>query len=198
MNMMSKTALEIRFKFDLNKALAAMAYIINRLGPTDKVKLMKLLYIADRESFLRLGYPIIGDRPFAMKFGPVPSNCLDVVDGDRWPDERELIFHILSVDNYRVSLTGESPVDLDGGEKAVLDEVMDRYGAMPPFDLVNVTHGFPEYREAYVEYTSKPISYESILRLCGDERHFRMNRPVISTEMAAHMECPFPGDDSDL
>ena len=45
------------------------------------LKLMKLLYLADREGVHQLGYLLSGDRP-AVPHGPVLSMTLNLIDGD--------------------------------------------------------------------------------------------------------------------
>ena len=74
--------MKIQYQFDADKAVAAMVAILRHTGTIDKLKLIKLLYLADRDCFLEYGHPITGDRPVAMPHGPVPSGCLHVLNGD--------------------------------------------------------------------------------------------------------------------
>ena len=88
----------IHFQFDLDKAIEAIACVVRRLGPIDKLRLMKLLYIADRDSFLPNARPITGDELYALPWGPVPSGCLDAVNGELWPAElNDKVFLFLHV-----------------------------------------------------------------------------------------------------
>src|SRR5262249_47985983 len=91
--------MRINFQFDLVKAVQVIAYLASRLGGVEKVKLLKLLYIADREHFLKHGYPITGDRQFAMPWGPVPSACLDALNGQSWPAPDDVFEFLHVVDN---------------------------------------------------------------------------------------------------
>ena len=43
----------------------------------DYIKLIKLLYLADRAALIETGSPITGDRYVSMKFGPVLSNVFE-------------------------------------------------------------------------------------------------------------------------
>ncbi len=189
----------IRFRFNINKAVGAMAHLISALGPIDKAKLMKLLYIADRNAFLRLGKPITGDRQFAMPYGPVPSMCLDLINANV---ESADVFRYIHVSDGQVRLQDNAPVPpaLDADEISVIDDVISTYGSIPTWPLVRQTHSFPEYQEAYVEDTSTQIPYETILKHHGNEDQYRHNRPVVSAKMAAHIDCPFPrtAADADL
>jgi hypothetical protein len=67
------------------------------------------------------------------------------------------------------------------------------------WDLVNHTHQFPEYKEVYVEGTSKTITYESLLRHYKQGDGFRHGRPVVSETTLHHMTFPFVAQsDADL
>ena len=193
--------MEIRFQFDTDKAIQTMGYIVKRLDSVEKVKLMKLVYLADKAHFLRAGYPITGDRLCALPYGPVSSGTLDTLDG--WPNDR--VYDFLHVDDNRVLLRHDPGHDrLTQDEMKTLDEVLRQYGAAEVWRLVRQTHELPEYKEAYAmaeERGSKSaaISYDSILKHAGDEEHYRLGRPVVSAAMMSHMVCPFNvGEDADL
>jgi uncharacterized phage-associated protein len=186
--------MQLKFRFNLDKTVQTIAYILQRVGTTDKVKLTKLLYLADRSHFIRHGYPITGDDQYAMKKGPVPSLTLDALDGD-YPGTAERLFPFIHIDDYRVSLNpGKSPGTnlLSDAERQTLDEIIATHGGKDKWELVNETHLLPEYVQTYVEGTSTRIPYERIASVCGDPDRFRLNRTVISLEAAAHMDCPYP------
>ncbi|WEK18859.1 MAG: Panacea domain-containing protein [Candidatus Pedobacter colombiensis] len=68
----------IQFELDKDKAINAVLYIINRLGPVKYHKLSKILYFAEQEHLKLYGRPITGDQYVAMEYGPVPSYAYDV------------------------------------------------------------------------------------------------------------------------
>ena len=75
----------IYFKFDREKALAALLFISKKLidhlgnqGP-DIHKIFKILYFADQKHLVKYGRFIIGDHYIAMGDGPVPSKMYDMV-----------------------------------------------------------------------------------------------------------------------
>ncbi len=191
--------MRIEFPFNFEKAAGAMAYIVGRLHAVDKVKLMKLLYIADRTHFLTAGHPITGSRQVAMDKGPLPTTCLDVLDG-QWGREPDAVFRFIHLDNYSVTLRDDSATAaLDAVERQTLDKTLASFGSTPTWDLVNQTHRFPEFEAVYVVGTSRTISYESLLRLYGGPERFRFGRPVVTEAMSVAMECPFtPNADADL
>jgi uncharacterized phage-associated protein len=184
----------IRFQFDRQKAIQALVYLLRGLGGSaDKAKLMKLLYIADRDSFLQHGCPITGDDQYAMPYGPVPSAALDLLYGEY--EDSDQMYRYLGVVNSRVAI-GADPGDdrLSPEDKQVLDRVLDQYGGMRTWDLVRRTHEFPEYKECYSEGSSRRIPYETMLRVyeTGDGSRFRLGRPVVPEATMRRMECPFP------
>lgn len=177
-----------------------MAYFVSRLGEVDKVKLMKLIYMADRDHFLRHGYPITGDRLSAMPFGPVSSESLNLLDGE-YGDGRINVFNFIHIADNKVMFRGSPNVSLDESETSVLDDIISEWGRVPTWDVVNATHEFEEYKRTYVEDSSRPIPYELLLEVYGknNENQYRLNRPVISPAMRQHMQCPFiPNSDADL
>jgi uncharacterized phage-associated protein len=73
----------IRFRFNEQKAIAAILYISKLLQSegirVDFHRFFKILYFADSEHLSEYGRPIIGDHYIAMKDGPVPSNIYDIL-----------------------------------------------------------------------------------------------------------------------
>ena len=190
---------EIRFQFDRDKAIQTMAYLVGRLRSVQKVKLMKLVYLADKLHFLSCGYPITGDRQWALPHGPVPSETLDLLNANIWPDP-EAAYKFLHVNDATVTLKQDPGTSLLSSEElATLDEILVRYGDACPWALVEQTHALPEYKEAYAGGIAGPIPYELILRHAGDDRHDRLGRPVASAATVAAMLCPLnAGADADL
>lgn len=185
--------MQITFNFDPEKTLQVLAFFLRKSDAgIDKAKLMKLVYYADRASFIDRGIPMTGDSAYAMKLGPVPSDTLNLVDGELYPIY-EKIYETLQLMNVRVSLV-KDPGDhrLSADEKAELETVWKEHGHKETMSLCYETHRLPEYRETYVEGTSTRIPYERIAQHSGNPQRFRKGRPVISPEMAAAMPSPFP------
>jgi hypothetical protein len=155
---------------------------------------MKLVYLADREHFIRHGVAITGDRQCAMPYGPVPSHTLDLLNGDAWEDG-DYVYQYLHLEDRRVRLRlFPETNELTEMEIQTLDHVIQRNGATETWKLVKQTHRLPEYEEAYVEGTSRPIPYERIAKFSGNPDRFRHNRPVVSQATADRMINPFPPD----
>ncbi|MBW8015056.1 MAG: DUF4065 domain-containing protein [Planctomycetes bacterium] len=71
------------FSFDLEKAIQAVAFLLKQKPQTNcsdnYMRILKLLYFADRESIKETGTPITGDRFVALKYGPTLSRLLNLV-----------------------------------------------------------------------------------------------------------------------
>lgn len=185
--------MQINFRFNPEKALQAVAYFLRKSnGPIDKAKLMKLVYYSDRKQFIASGAPVTGDKQYAMKLGPVPSNTLNLIDGEYYTIN-DAVYNFIQLNNYSVSLFHD-PGDqlLSQEEKATLDSVWIEHGHKDTIPLCYETHRLPEYVDTYVEGTSTLIPYERIAKYSGNPERFRHGRPVISPEMAAAMRSPFP------
>lgn len=71
------------FAFKFDKALQAAAYLLRRetCREMNYMRLLKVLYLADRESIRESGAPITGDKIAAMERGPVLSGVFDLIKG---------------------------------------------------------------------------------------------------------------------
>lgn len=191
--------MRIRFQFHPEKAVQAAGYLLERLGgASDKVRLMKLMYLADRDHFLAQGRPITGDMQYALPHGPCPTCTLNLLAGLD-PDQNDYVFKHITTTKEQFRLEANPGTScLEPSEIEVLDAVLSRYGSLHTWPLRKLTHDLPEYIECEVGSSSALIPYEVILRHHGGPQGFRSNRPVISPQMAAHMLCPFPQSEPDL
>jgi len=72
--------MSVHLPFNERKATEAAARLLKLRGGTmSYMKLIKLLYLADREALLRWGRPISTDRYVSMDRGPVLSHVLNLV-----------------------------------------------------------------------------------------------------------------------
>lgn len=102
----------------------AAKYLIHRYEQEsgslmDEMKLHKLLYFTQRESFVLLGKPMFLDKFEAWKYGPV-MRCLRKAD---WECHAQ---SVLSVDSEYIP---------------VLEDTLRRYAQMDSWTLSNISHG---------------------------------------------------------
>lgn len=126
------------------KTAQMAAYLLRRDGgQMNYTKLMKLLYLADRESMRQTGDSMTHDRFYSMEYGPVLSQTLNMVreaPGAQWG-------RLIEKRGYNVCLTDSARTlnddDLDELSKAnrrILDQLWDQFGPMFWKDVVKWTH----------------------------------------------------------
>ena len=118
------------------------------------MKLIKLLYIADRTSLLRYGKPITMDRWYSMTLGPVLSNVLNLITDPSWVDSTGTWSRFISAplgDREVCLLSPEVPNDrLSNAEEKIISEVFSEYGQYTRWQLVELLHNgqlAPEWKE---------------------------------------------------
>ena len=137
-------------RFNEAKATQAAARLLERRGGRmSYMKLIKLLYLADREALARYGKTISTDTYFSMKLGPVLSQVLDLITEGPNPEIGDTYWtnHISEPEHYEVSLKAVPSGDLlSEAEDEVLDQIFDRYGQMSRWQLVDLVHTLKEWR----------------------------------------------------
>ena len=138
--------------FSVSKTLQVLNYIQKNSGCTDMLSLLKYCFFADRKMLRTFGIPILYDKYFALRFGPVCSQTKNVLlqDFDYLyvnKEDEELIktkITISGMHDMKISDLGDS--SLSKSEKQVLDFVIKTFGAFSPFELVEITHDYPEWK----------------------------------------------------
>jgi uncharacterized phage-associated protein len=156
----------MRFIFNEEKAAEAAAYLLELAGGTmPYIRLIKLLYLADRQSLIETGHPIVGDQVVSMDHGPVLSRVYDLIKGVRHDGPWQ---HFVSRRGYDVRLEQPAPTDgvLSDYERHLLTAVYTRYRDVGTWALIDLLHvELPEWVDP--EGSSVPIEPETILRAGG-------------------------------
>ena len=126
--------------FDVEKTIQAAAYLIKHRGDRENyMRLLKLLYLADRRGMEQKAAPISGDTPYAMERGPVPTRTLDLIKGADPQSARWEQF--IRRDNYDVVLTNDpGNLALSRAEVRVLGAIADEFVNHDEWDLVLWCH----------------------------------------------------------
>jgi uncharacterized phage-associated protein len=154
-------------RFDFLKTLQASAVLLqldaNRMA---YIRLLKLLYIADRELLAETGRTLTGDEAVAMKNGPVLSRVYDLIKGVS-PRSEEWSPFIDRV-HYSVELKQDpGRGKLSKGEIEKLTEVTERFRTMDDWELSEYTHEFPEWKKHHEPGASTPIPWQEMLEAQG-------------------------------
>lgn len=147
----------LKHLFNEQKAAQAAAYFLFRSGkPLSVLKLMKLMYLAERRSFQKFGEPLIGDVLVSMDHGPVLSRTYNHIKGvtrssgkgwDHWIADRAghdlALRHPKSLHSSEKDLPRLSDADL-----GILDEIWKKFGKMNQWKLCDYTHShYPEWKD---------------------------------------------------
>lgn len=143
----------LHFHFDSEKMVQAIAFFASRgVKDLDTMKSAKLLYFADKEHLLKYGRPIIGDRYYVMKDGPIPTaglpqiqDALSKTPKGKHDPRFDEYFRVQRRQQYAEFVATKSP-DLDvfsDSDLEVLADVAERYGGKTAWELRDLAHQDP-------------------------------------------------------
>ena len=166
--------------FREDKATAMTAFFLSKTQDRklNDIKLMKLLYIAERTSLERYATPISYDQFCSMEHGPVLSGTYELLtDKEKTPTWDK---HISPLSLYvfggdqSVSLLEDISWDeiLRQCDVEILDYVWDTFGHMSKWQIKKYCHdNFPEYDERpEAMKTSIGLDLETIFVALGDNQ----------------------------
>lgn len=152
------------WRFNLAKSIQAAAELLRKEahGQMSRLRLIKLLYIADREALKDNGRPITWDKWVAMEHGPVLSRFYDVIKGEEAGSTELAKF--VAQEGHQLALKADPGKDLlSRYEVRKLNELSHRYRNMDAWEIVEETHKFPEWIKNNPGKSSRPIPLEDIL-----------------------------------
>jgi uncharacterized phage-associated protein len=136
------------FRVDIPKTIQAICLLLKAMK-TDRleyISILKLLYIADRESLAERGAPITGDVPIAMKNGPVLSAIYALVNRER-EEDLPLWLSYFHREDYDLEMKADPGTELlSRYEEKKLTDVAERFAKFTWRELVRHTHEFEEWK----------------------------------------------------
>lgn len=173
------------------KAAQTIAFFAMREGGSINVlKVIKLVYLADRESLYLRGHPIQDEPRFSLPHGPVNSTTLDHLNG-AYRENRQVWQAVLkdrADNNVGLANNDLTEADLDmlsKRELAILESVWAKVGHMDGFDLADWTHN-PENVEEWQDPrgSRRPITLERMMAAVGLDHHSERAREHTSLQNA--------------
>jgi len=158
----------MRYHFDEIKTTQIASLLLSQNdGKMNYMKLIKLLYLIDREALLKWGFPLTCDRYVSMDKGPVLSNTYNLImEGVQDKSKSYWYDHISEPANYSVELlTDAGDGELSDAEIELITKIDAKYKDKDQWDMVEIVHELPEWVDP--EGSSVPIQYEDILREAG-------------------------------
>lgn len=192
--------------YNARKAAQVAAFFVKAQGGKINVlKLVKLIYLADRLAMDTFEAPILNDQFVSMDHGPVNSITLNQINGlsedrsdwDAFITDRE--DHFVGLRN--AALTEYELDELSAAELKVLKIIWEKYGSMSQFEVRDFTHKHcPEWEDPHG--SSSPIPIERIFKFLGKPdgdalaAKIKSERIIDQTFARAHDLPPPEEDDS--
>jgi uncharacterized phage-associated protein len=161
--------------FNERRTAQAAAFLLHRSGgQLPLIKLMKLLYLAERKSLELYGVPITGDKLVSMPNGPVLSKTYDHMNGaamsepggwDSWISDRAE--HMVALlDPSMIRTPEQDLLQLSDSDLEMLQSVWIDFGHWDRWQLVKYTHDqLPEWEDP--QGSSQAITYEKLFQVFG-------------------------------
>lgn len=159
--------------YNEQKAAQIAAWFLSQEGgQMPHLKLIKLMYLADRESMIKHGFPMTGDQFVSMPQGPVLSRTLNHINDaiescpngwDEWISDRA--GHVVALAR---EVRPESLDEISKNDFSILEHTWKTYGWMSKYELRDFTHeskNCPEWVDP--DGSSYPIRYETIFEAAG-------------------------------
>ncbi len=143
---------KVNFNYNYKKAVQALNhYALQQGGTINKMKALKLIYLADRYHLRKYGRLITNDTYFAMEYGPVPSAAKDIAEQSISLGKIEGKYskkYIAQVGKYH--FRSKEPVEgsvFSQSDTEALDIIWGKYGHFDQFELAELTHRYPEWKK---------------------------------------------------
>lgn len=160
------------FRFDYRKAAQATAFLLRREKnrQMNYHRLLKLLYLADRESIREAGRPILGGRYLATDRGPLHSTMLELIRGtDIQSPTWATMFRQDHYDLEMICDPGSG--DLSKHEIKTLNQVSAQYEDDDDYALNEKTLALDELAGNHrATGSSIPIPLEDVIKAVGREK----------------------------
>lgn len=176
-------------KFDVHKAIAATAYLVERTGAS-MYPVMKMMYLADKMHLGKYGRFIAGDSYCAMEQGPVPShtyNMVKLIRGEKIdaPDLETAREYFRYAGDHMIQVIKQPDFDeLSDSDIECLDEIVRVHNTLGKWAVRDMSHD-PAWDKTWSSRRfrrSKPMSIEAIAADLD-----------CSEELLAHLRDPAPG-----
>ena len=176
---------------DHKKAVQAVNFFSSRANrrSIDKLKVIKLIYLADRYHLRKYGRPITNDEYWAMLYGPVGSITKRITeDSSLLSQETRSYARQYLNPTARNQITSITPPDLNvfsDTEKEAFYFVVTQFADKSTAQLVNQVHKYPEWKRFEAELNSqrdrKKMTYDDFFSNPKDLQNdpYKINRELL-------------------
>lgn len=136
--------------FNYKKAIQTLIFFAEKEGGSIKIlKVLKLLWLADRYHLRNHGRPIIQDSYYAMPHGPVASITRDIIEGNVTSDAikeyrkdtiKKIGYYIEAISKFNDFVFSETDIE-------ALEKVYAEFGKLTEFQIRDLSHKYPEWKK---------------------------------------------------
>lgn len=146
--------------FSFKKSVQALnLFAINNGGKINKMKAIKLIWLADRLHIRMYGRTITGDTYFALQNGPIPSATRDILEKSNFVEDIAKDYsseYISEIDNYNYESIAPGKYNVfSQTDLEVLEIIYKTFGELDHFALSEYSHKFPEWKKFEVALNNK-------------------------------------------
>ena len=173
----------------------AAAFVLRNRRPMGVLKLMKLMYLADREAMRRFVFPITFDGIYALRNGMALSRTYDLMIGKLGTPTNGEWARFMGPQSYQGvavrSNVGKDDLDsLSPNDLEVIEHIWDKYGQLSRDEIVHeVHHQLKEWTEHWDDAKRKrsavPVSYA---KLCETLRGMSEDEASEAAEEIAYFQ----------
>lgn len=163
----------INLDFPYEKITQALNYLaIKSGGKINKMKVIKLIYFADRFHLRKYGELFTNDMYFAMKKGPVPSITKDIATQNIFLEDNVLAYtstYLDAAEQYELKSKEKCDYDfLSESDIEALNFAFDNFGDKDHFQLAEISHSYPEWLDVKDKLTTNKRVAINILDFIKD------------------------------
>lgn len=148
----------------------AVHYLLRTFGEMDKLKIVKLIYFADKWQLIAAGRTITNDDYLAMRHGPAGSMVLNVLNrNEEYLEQEQLEFmdrYILQTrigeSGYRFMARDMRYDQFSESDVSALKRIGEKFKSLDKWDIVNLTHKYPEWKQFEDELKEDPSTCRPI------------------------------------
>jgi hypothetical protein len=148
--------------FSHKKAIQALNYLATLSGGAmNKMKAIKLIWLADRLHIRQYGRTITGDVYFALPFGPVPSTTRDILENSTTLSDLEADYAKEYLTSSRYEYRSNKAPDLkvfSQTDRDIIERIYAAFGSEDHFTLSEFSHQFPEWRKYEIALKNRQSS----------------------------------------
>jgi len=163
--------MSFRFHFDADKAIQAIGVLMthDHVSQMNFMRVLKLLYLSEREALKETGRPIIGDSVVATERGPVMENVYSLLRGQH-SGFKEFSKHFNTV-RYNLVMHLQPDVgELSKYEIETIQRIAKQHEDADEWELSQFTRDqLPEWQKNNPGKSSKAIPVEDILAAIGKD-----------------------------